>query len=414
MKRFCIMLAAAMLAGLLAACGAAPQSAAPAESTSLPAAVTGQPLRRLESGDADAYYQVQDAGDGTHTILYRIDLVTGACAPVCDVSGCSHTAESCPALHPVEAGWTVQVLDESTLLWIGNDTLYRSDRDGRNLRYVCSNPTLAFLSNPLYTDGEAVYLLNFQPDTQGRNTLYRLDLNTPDTVEPLSTLPGSGVMLGASARWLVFNLYNSAEQTDSSIAYNIDTGETHSLLDVPHQEEPTPHNPGHQSNVADGIYYVFDFSTRTVTGKDPATGEMVLQSSPFPADPNEGRGAEYCWPVRVLNGWLELDYYSNDWESSNFSITSFSYLVSLETGEVRRKPDLPMQTWNGYPHSPTVVLDLGDRLLVTSRTEPHIETHFDNAGAPYTVESSHRILATIPVEDYLSGTPNYTETEGWI
>ena len=83
MKRFCIMLAAAMLAGLLAACGAAPQSAAPAESTSLPAAMTGQPLRRLESGDADAYYQVRDAGDGTHTILYRIDLVTGACAPVC-------------------------------------------------------------------------------------------------------------------------------------------------------------------------------------------------------------------------------------------------------------------------------------------------------------------------------------------
>ena len=116
MKRFCIMLAAAMLAGLLAACGAAPQSAASAESTSLPAAVTGQPLRRLESGDADAYYQVQDAGDGTHTILYRIDLVTGACAPVCDVSGCNHTADSCPALHPVEAGWTVQVLDESTLL----------------------------------------------------------------------------------------------------------------------------------------------------------------------------------------------------------------------------------------------------------------------------------------------------------
>ena len=73
-----------------------------------------------------------------------------------------------------------------------------------------------------------------------------------------------------------------------------------------------------------------------------------------------------------------------------------------------------MQTWNGYPHPPAVVLDLGDRLLVTSRAEPHIETHFDNAGAPYTVESSRRILATIPVEDYLSGTPNYTETEGWI
>ena len=136
MKRFCIMLAAAMLAGLLAACGAAPQSAAPAESTSLPAAVTGQPLRRLESGDADAYYQVRDAGDGTHTILYRIDLVTGACAPVCDVSGCNHTADSCPALHPVEAGWTVQVLDESTLLSGNMTSLYRCDRDGRNLTLV--------------------------------------------------------------------------------------------------------------------------------------------------------------------------------------------------------------------------------------------------------------------------------------
>lgn len=412
MKRFCIMLAAAMLAGLLAACGTAPQSAAPAESTSLPAAVTGQPLRRLESGDADAYYQVQDAGDGTHTILYRIDLVTGACAPVCDVSGCNHTADSCPALHPVEAGWTVQVLDESTLLSGNMTSLYRCDRDGRNLTLVIDDSRFSF-TDYLFTDGESVYTVGNPSCKESNGVLYRISLDS-GKAEPVVRLPGIYLILGVSGRWVVLDQDVETDKACYDIAYNLDTSETRTLSARPYSGEVFSHNSGMSRAVLGGMYYAFDFSTRTVTGKDAATGETVLQSSPFPADPNEGRGYESCRPMRVLDGWLELDYSSNDWEQEDYNQINFSYLVSLETGEVRRKPDLPMQTWNGYPHSPAVVLDLGDRLLVTSRTEPHIETHFDNAGAPYTVESSRRILATIQVEDYLSGTPNYTETEGWI
>lgn len=304
------------------------------------------------------------------------------------------------------------ILDDNTLLSGNMHALYRCDRDGRNVSLVAEDDRVSF-SDYFYADGEALYLLGSEPDAEGRATLYRLDLAS-GALEPLDKVAGSGVLFGVSGRCVLLDLYNEAENLGCDLSYNLDTGETRTLAAAAPSEEIYPHNPDQQHGVADGVYYLFDFATRTLTGIDPATGETLLTSDPFPADPNGGRGYEDCRPVRVLDGWLELAYSSNDWAQEGDYGIEFSYLVNLETGAVQRKPDLPMQTWKGTPQPPFVLLDLGERLLIVSHIESTAETRFDTAGAPYTTQVEHRRLATIPVEDYLAGVPNYAEVAGWI
>lgn len=115
--------------------------------------------------------------------------------------------------------------------------------------------------------------------------------------------------------------------------------------------------------------------------------------------------------MRVLDGWLEVNY--GCYPAQGGEGVSFSYLVNLESGEVRRKPDLPELVWNGYAHQPTVYAQLKDRLLVACRAEPYEYTAYGQDGSPYTVHSERLRLGLITYRDYLNGTPNYRELEAY-
>ena len=128
---------ALLAALLLAGCTAAPadsESTASTEATPSPAAESAEtaeeaaatastePLRLLQTGDEKQYYLTEPA-NADHTLeRFRIvDLTTGENTIPCDVEGCTHDNEDCPAVWS-RATWdfgvSVWVLDEDTLLII--------------------------------------------------------------------------------------------------------------------------------------------------------------------------------------------------------------------------------------------------------------------------------------------------------
>lgn len=122
MKRvFSLALATLLLTGC---------TAAPADSSESSTAVTaetaaaqastgnGEPLRLLQHGDEKQYYTQESLDDSSTMILYHVvDLQSGEDTIPCDVEGCTHDSESCPAVstdvpayYQIEAnlnGWLV-------------------------------------------------------------------------------------------------------------------------------------------------------------------------------------------------------------------------------------------------------------------------------------------------------------------
>ena len=436
-QRMAARLGAGVLAALLAGCAAGGQragnapgsadTAAQAETAEAGAddtgAAQGGALHMLGQSDGRAFYQGQAAGEELGR-LWVTDLAAGQTAPACTLEGCAHDTGDCPATYPWPGTSEVLALDGGWLLYPGPEKLYISDTDGANFRELTAVDSVDFQS--YCSDGTYLYLLHtaFRPES-APTELWRIDPASGEK-QVLDTFPRGTMALGAAGRTLVLCNFGAeplpgqtAAGGDGSrfwdVAYNLDSGEARRLGEYADNTPQTmeayeadpPHNTGVARAVVDGVYYVFDFATRIVTGRDAASGETVLTSDPLPGDVFEGRGYESVQPVRVLDGWLELAYDAVDWTDQSRAL--FSYLVSLETGEVRRKPDLPELVYNGGGRQPMVFAQIGDKLLVDCRAEPYDRTDYGPDGAPYTVHSERRYLGLITAEDYLNGTPNYKE-----
>ena len=74
-------------------------------------------------------------------------------------------------------GAKVQVLDESTLLSGNMTSLYRCDRDGRNLTLVIDDSRFSF-TDYLFTDGESVYTVGNPSCKESNGVLYRISLDS--------------------------------------------------------------------------------------------------------------------------------------------------------------------------------------------------------------------------------------------
>lgn len=415
---------ACLLAAMLAGCAPAPAGGAPAPQTAETApaaqteaeAETAPPLQRLTSADETGYVQckaITDADGQFWGQLWVTDFSTGRCAVPCPVEGCPHTTADCPGVLPWLYTGEVLILNEDTLLYTGSEQFCVSGRNGEDFR------TLLPVYSPapaLYTDDRYLYLLNqlvYPRDTPVYQLLQVDPATGSSTV--LGSCRGDLADLYAAGRTLVVTLYGYdpyAASTSSSvtlqqrIAWDLDTG-AQRTLESPVFDTETAVGCG---TVGDTIY-AFDPESRVLTGYGLLDGARRLQSDPFPAPVYEAPADENLSAVRRLGDWLELEYscFSRDRSEQ----TSFSYLVELKTGQVRRKPDLPELVWNGYGHQPTVYAQLQDRLLVDCRAEPYDYVEYGQDGAPYTIHSDRRYLGLITYEDYLSGTPDYTMLEAF-
>lgn len=404
----------ALTALLLAGCTAGPAPSPAAESTDTaeaPAATAStEPLRLLQQGDEKQYYLIEPANANKTLERFRIvDLTTGENTIPCDVEGCTHDNEDCPAVWS-RATWdfgvSAWVLDEDTLLIASSTSApktiyYFADRNCQNLTPIATVEDAAGIAQQC-TDGTSLYFLLTReggfyeicrlsladgsltvlwegteypvPGVIGRNYV----LKTSDLTDPAPTSdPDTGIMPLPTG-------------TVTHSLLNVDTGEVRELYTYSSDDWNLDTLDAY---VVNGQYYQIDRVAGILNTIAPDTGEVRQITDQLPTTA-PGTYANYR-PQAVLDGWMVF--------------YDLPVIVNVETGEVRQRIDLPENYWNGYGHQPSIFLQLKDRLLVDCRYEPYTRTDLNTDGTPVYTETERMYLGLISIEDFLNGVPNYTE-----
>lgn len=419
----------ALTALLLAGCSAAP--AAGSESSTTVTAETavaqastgnGEPLRLLQHGDEKQYYRQESLGKDDSMILYHVvDLQTGEDTIPCDVEGCTHDSESCPAVTTQIPSYQPFVLNDSTLLVLSgmnhssqSTFITLMDRNCQNRRVLkkLEGVDLFLDPNHMYTDGDFLYCCGYEKNAALGATLYtiyRIDLSDGTTNNLTQHFYNFQFMRGAVGRDLVLYQENLTYPdtfgdptatasshptgTKSHVLLNVDTGEVRDFCSYSSDDYVLDRLYFY---VIDGQYYWIDSTAGTLFTVDPTTGESRLLTDQLPITEPDALSAEYQYQMEAnLNGWLVF--------------YDLPLLVNAETGEVRQRADLPENLWNGYGHQPQIFLQLKDRLLVDCRYEPYTRTDLSDDGTPFTTQSDQMYLGLISIDDFLNGVPNYTE-----
>ena len=414
------LLAALLLAGCTAPAGS--ESTASAEATpaaesaetaeEAAATASTEPLRLLQTGDEKQYYLTEPANADQTLVRFRIvDLTTGENTIPCDVEGCTHDSEDCPAVWS-RATWdfgvSAWVLDEDTLLIISwasepnKAVFYLADRNCQNLTpFATVEDAGSFYQQ--CTDGTSLYFL--MSIEGGTYKICRLSLadGSQTVLWEGTEYPAPGVIgrnfvlktsdltypeptgdLGADATALPTG-------TVTHSLLNVDTGELRELYTY---SSDAWNLDNLDAYVVDGQYYQIDRAAGTLSTVDPDTGEVRQISDGLPTADRNTYTSDYQ-PEAVLDGWMVF--------------YRLPVIVNVETGEVRQRIDLPENYWNGYGHQPSIYLQLQDRLLVDCRYEPYTRTGIGTDGTPYTINTERSYLGLISIDDFLNGVPNYTE-----
>ena len=414
MKRVCSVLLATLL---LAGCGGAPASGSTAEATvtaetaAAEAPATSAPIRVLQNGDEKQYYTETTAGENEDMLQYHIiDLDTGEDTIPCDVEGCSHDTANCPAVTTKLPSTPPLVVNEDTLVVLSGPpeapTIVLMDRDCQNRRNLVELDGIAPTWNPgsLYTDGEFLYFFGLKNSSIH---LYRVSLADGTVIDPCGGLTLESPYLGTIGRDFVLTqsevTYPDATGdlaadalahptgTIRHVLLNVDTGKTRELCRYSSDDYVLDRQYFY---IIGGRYYWIDSTAGTLSTVDPDTGESRLLTDQLPVIAPDDLPSDYQMEAN-LKGWLVF--------------YNLPLLVNAETGEVRQRADLPENYWNGYGHQPQIFLQLEDRLLVDCRYEPYTRTVIGTDGTPYTVDTEHKYLGLISIDDFLNGVPNYTE-----
>lgn len=434
MKRLLSLTLAALL---LTGC-----TAAPADSTASSAAVTAETstaqgdentaatpaaaLRPLWLGDEKQYY-MNEMVTG-ELIRYQIaDLVNHETIVPCNVEGCTHDTEDCPAIFLRGECDRVFVLDEDTLVAFTNNQFAETqdsqvillDRDCQNRRVAATIPNSCFLSlgydaaSAPYTDGQYLYCFGWQNGYGEQAAMFRVDPENGESSNLLESAPAQSLQfLGALNGQFIFS--------ESDVTYPEPTGDlmadalaaptgtiTHWLFDPYTGDWKVFQTYTSEEwnlslldvSIVDGQYYCTDRTAGTLSVIDPATGEKTEITDQLPTADRDDHTAHYDIEAN-LNGWLL--FYDQP------------VMINIKTNEVRQRTYLPDNYWNGSAHQPNIYLNLGDTLLVDCRYEPYTRTIIGTDGSPYTVDVEHEYLGLISTEDFLNGVPNYTEVGEYI
>lgn len=423
MKRFFFL---ALTGLLLAGCTAAspgshssfPDAAAEtstAQEAETPPAVSPANLRPLRQGDAKQYYMTEMLG-GDLIRYWVADLTAHQTAVPCSVDGCTHDSESCPAVFRRGACDGVYVLDDDTLVAFTNNHFPETqdsnvvllDRDCQNRRVVATVNDATFdalghnNSTSPYTDGIYLYCLGYHGGYGGRTALFRIDPSTGETVDLLeSTEVPIDLLLGAVGSKFVLIQFEQetppgdGEGFTSAITRRIvhwlfdpATGEMQQLAAYDTEEGILD---SYTAEVLEGTYYQIDWTAGTACTLDVETGETHLFAENIPTEYRDG----HHWTLDKVKDWLVFDFPA--------------VMINTQTGEVRERPSLPENYWNGSGHQPRIYLNFGETLLVDCRYEPYTRVDIGPDGTPATVESNRGFLGLISSEDFLNGIPNYTE-----
>ena len=419
MKRIPILLASLLL---LAGCTAPAQSTA-----SVPAETAAAPANSANTGDVHMLTNRYDGGQyrTLSTPYYpdcvrKIDYATATAQSMCQISGCRHDSESCPAY-----GSGVFYQDGDVLLHS-----YRVNSDGEPDREVLSHYAPDATAAPLFTlsahtadfdlsddclaaDDQYYYfvasttLIGTGPICEGNpaqipdaapgepvtgegDFLFRADKSTGE----LTNLADLGSVLEDTSYWYLATageqklyFYGTAISDDFPLV---------SCYDLVSQEYTLlPEYSDKNGFFAGGYYLKPDTLQGTLTAIDPITGQSTLLTDAFPT------GEDLIYTVKSFcDGWvLSYDFYDGE----NRVVHQFF-----------RAPDgslteLPQQMYcDARGTTPVNILDIQNGLVFLQYAYDTVPvSSYDYEGNPYTYDTYLPVYGIIPLQELLAGSQNY-------
>ena len=386
------LLIALTLAGLLAGCAESAPSAPGSAAGAQPAqAWSVLPLGPGSSLTERGFYGSAVIDEDAPAVLSFYDFESMTQQVVCDVPGCSHTGEECPASG---AGSLLYRMND-TLLAFGSNAdeayryIYLRRYDAESGALLDTRTVLAgWQTVGAFSDGEFLYaciegdLLQMDPESGLETVVLRNFL--PQTQAPLGALNGRVV-------W-----QTSSDQTNQKALCLM--ADDFSLTEFFQYDES-------QSNLLcmDGerLYWA-DMTTGEIFSTDAqGTTQTVTKElmSYVWTRPEDGWRNTQIWGGQVVNGKLLVDVLV---QPEDLGATCFA--VDLTNGEA--VPCTLTDYWNGYAH-PVAVWAETDRGLLVSQHERVMRTAMGQDGGFSTYESARTLYGFIDADDFFAGRPEY-------
>ena len=420
MKRISLLLASLLL---LAGC------TAPAQSTASAPAETAATQAPANVGDVHMLTNLYDGGQyrKLSTPYYpdcvrKIDYATATAQSMCQISGCRHDSESCPAYS-----YAVFYQDGDVLLHP-----YCVYSDGKLDREVLSRYTPDATAAPLFTlsahtadfgisdnwlaaDDQYYYFVAStvltatgsvsegspaqipdaapgEPVTGEGYFLFRADKSTGE----LTNLADLGSVLEDTSYWYLATageqklyFYGTAKSDDFPRV---------SCYDLVSQEYTMlPEYSDKNGFFADGYYLKLDTLQGTLTAIDPITGQSTLLTDAFPI------GEDLIYTATLFrDGWVlgYSSYDGEDWISHQFFRAPDGTLT-----------ELPQQMYcDARGTTPVNILDIQNGLVFLQYAYDTVPvSSYDYEGNPYTYDTYLPVYGIIPLQELLAGSQNYRE-----
>ena len=420
MKSIPILLASLLL---LAGC------TAPAQSTASAPAETAATQAPANVGDVHMLTNLYDGGQyrKLSTPYYpdcvrKIDYATATAQSMCQISGCRHDSESCPAYS-----YAVFYQDGDVLLHP-----YCVYSDGKLDREVLSRYTPDATAAPLFTlsahtadfgisddclaaDDQYYYFVASttlvgtgpickgspaqipdaapgEPVTGEGDFLFRADKSTGE----LTNLADLGSVLEDTSYWYLATageqklyFYGTAKSDDFPRV---------SCYDLVSQEYTMlPEYSDKNGFFADGYYLKLDTLQGTLTAIDPITGQSTLLTDAFPI------GEDLIYTATLFrDGWVlgYSSYDGEDWISHQFFRAPDGTLT-----------ELPQQMYcDARGTTPVNILDIQNGLVFLQYAYDTVPvSSYDYEGNPYTYDTYLPVYGIIPLQELLAGSQNYRE-----
>lgn len=421
MKRIPILLASLLL---LAGC------TAPAQSTASAPAETAATQAPANVGDVHMLTNLYDGGQyrKLSTPYYpdcvrKIDYATATAQSMCQISGCRHDSESCPAysyavfyqdgdvlLHPY-CVYSDGKLDREVLsrytpdataaplftlsahtadFGISDDCLAADDQ----YYYFVASTTLVG-TGPICNKGSPAQIPDAapgEPVTGEGDFLFRADKSTGE----LTNLADLGSVLEDTSYWYLATageqklyFYGTAKSDDFPRVSCYDlVSQKYTLL---------PEYSDKNGFFADGYYLKLDTLQGTLTAIDPITGQSTLLTDAFPI------GEDLIYTATLFrDGWVlgYSSYDGEDWISHQFFRAPDGTLT-----------ELPQQMYcDARGTTPVNILDIQNGLVFLQYAYDTVPvSSYDYEGNPYTYDTYLPVYGIIPLQELLAGSQNYHE-----
>lgn len=444
---------------------ATPETTAPEESTTTQDVGSGE-VRMLSAADGGIYYQTFADSEVNHEVdigrnlVYAVEETTGLACPACNVPGCTHDSDACPAYIQGSATCYADVSEVYLYICLYKEaedtTVFRLEKiNADHTQRTCladdlpfgwvqpvgmaaDDTHLYFLTTDNYSNATmSAMLLAVSKATGDMQTLYQLDglENGRGSTGQVTFVN----LVGASGCQLYFThsetnpdpnkYYNSAvqvwcydlaaNQCTAAQRYEVDDG---TIVTPPQEVHDDYGNTYTNSGVISHshLYYTLtgyygsfssgiaecDNEHGTAAVRDAATGQRTVLAENLPTTTAE---YEVNYSVaRYHDGWLLT---VDEWGRGSDGIgtgdgTSAQYFCD-GSGQMTLIPQKRYAEGKGVQNIQILDIQNGQVLVIY---DEQIDTRqgIDKSGTAYTYTPVWRLYGVMPLEDLLAGSIDFT------